>query len=114
MFEAYEAQIESVTEFKYLGRILTATDYDWLAVVGNLRKSRRSWRRLSRVLGREGSDPKVSRGFYIAVTQAVLLFGLETWVLTARMEKALDSFQSRVASKITGRQTRQRKAGSWI
>ena len=108
-FEAYGAPINSVSEFKYLGIILTATDDDWPAVVGNLRKARRSWRRLSRVISREGAGPKVSRVFYIAVTQAVFLFGSETWVLTARMEKALDSFQSRVARKITGRQPRQRK-----
>ena len=58
------------------------------------------------MLGREGSDLKVLQAFYIAVTQAVFLFGSETWVLTTRMEKALESFQSRVARKITGRQPR--------
>ena len=67
-FEAYRAPIELVSEFKYLGRILTATDDNWPAVVGNLRKARQSWGRLSRVLIREGADPKVSRAFYIAVT----------------------------------------------
>ena len=86
---------------------------DWPTLVGNLGKARRSWGRLSRVLGREGSDPKESRAFYTAVTQAVLLFGAETWILTPRMEKALDSFQSRVARKITGRQLRRSKDGSW-
>ena len=91
-FEAYGAPIKSMTEFKCLGIILTATDDDWLAVVGNLGTLRRSWGRLSRVLGKEGADPRVSRAFYIAVTQAVLLFGSETWVLTSQMEKALDSF----------------------
>ena len=45
--------------FKYLSRILMATDDDWPAVVGNLGKARRSWGRLSRVLEREGADPKV-------------------------------------------------------
>ena len=74
----YGETIKSVSEFKYLGRILAATDDDWPAVVGNLGKARRSWGRLSRVLSREGADPKVSRAFYIAVTQAVLLFGSET------------------------------------
>ena len=62
-FEAYGAPIESVMEFKYLGRILTATDDDLPAVVGNLQKARRSWGRLSQVLGREGvlhrSDPRL-------------------------------------------------------
>ena len=113
-FEAYGEPIKSVSEFKYLGRILTATDDNWPAVVGHLGKARRSWGRLSRVLGREGADLKVSRAIYISVTQAVLLFGFETWVLTARMEKALDSFQSRVARKITGRQPWRRKDGSWV
>ena len=61
-FEAYGAPIDSVLEFKYLGRILTATYDDWPPVVGNLRKARRSWVRLSRVLSKEGADPKVSRG----------------------------------------------------
>ena len=92
---------------------MTAGDDDWSAVVGNLGKARRSWGRLSQVLGREGADPKVLRTFYTAVSQAVLLFGVETWVLTPRMEKALDSFQSRVARRINGRQLRQKKDGSW-
>ena len=35
-------------------------------------------------------------------------------MLTERMEKALDSFQSRVARKIMGRQPRQRNYGSWV
>ena len=105
MFEAYGAPIESVTEFKYLGIILTATDDNWLAVVRNPGKSRRSWGRLSRGLGREGADPKVLRAVYIAVNQAVLIFGSETWVLTSQMEKALDSFQSRFERNITGRQS---------
>ena len=112
-FEAYGAPIESVLEFKYLGRILTVTYKYWPAVVGNLRKARRSWGWLARVLSREGAYPKVSWAFYISMTQAVLIFGSETWVLTARMEKSLESFNSRVARKIMGRQPRRGKDGSW-
>ena len=94
--------MEAVSEFRYLGRLLAATDDDWPAVAGNIKKTRQIWGRLARVLGREGADPKFSRTFYIAVTQAVLLFGSETWVLTASMEKALDTFQSRVARSSRG------------
>ena len=93
--------------------MLTAGDDDWLTVVGNLGKARNSWGRLSRILIQEGADLKVSGSFYKAVTQAVLLFGAETWVLTPRMERALDSFQHRVAQQITGRQLRRRGGGSW-
>ena len=58
--KAYGVPIESVSEFKYLGRILTASDDDWLAVVRNLRKARRSWGRLSRVLSRENRPKGVT------------------------------------------------------
>ena len=91
-FGAYREPIKNFLAFKYLGRVLTASEDDWLEVFGNLGKARRSWGCLSQVLGREGADPKVSRTFYTAVSQAVLLFGAETWVLTPKMEKALDSF----------------------
>ena len=97
----------------YLGQVLTVGDDDWLAVVDNLDKARKSWGRLSRILSREGADQKVSRHFYKAVAQAVLLFGAETWVITPRMDRALDSFQHRVARRLTGRQTRRRGGGSW-
>ena len=50
-------------------------------------------------------------GFFTAVTQAVLLFGEETWVLNPRMERALSSFQHRVTRRLTRRQTRKR--GGW-
>ena len=55
----------------------------------------------------------MSRTFYIDVTQKVLLFGSETWVLTAQMEKALDTLQARVARKLTGRHSRREIDGTW-
>ena len=65
--------------------MLTATDDDWPAVARNLYRARTTWGRLERILGREGADPMVSRMFYIAVTQQVLLFGAESWVLTGNL-----------------------------
>ena len=103
VFRAYGQPMEAVTEFRYLGRLLTATDNNWPVVAGNINKARRIWGSLAKVLGREGAYPKVSRTFYIAVTQQVLIFGAQTWVLTEKMEKALDAFQGRVAQKLTGR-----------
>ena len=110
-FHAYGKPMEAVSEFRYLGLLLTATDNDWPAVAGNIKKARRSWGRLDRVLGREGSDPKVSRTFYVYVTQKVLLFGAETWVLTKNMEWSLDAFQGRVAGMLTRRQPRRGRDG---
>ena len=64
-----------MTEFKDLEGILPSNDDNLPAVVRKLGKARIIWGRLSQVLGREGADPKVSRAFYTALTQAVLLFG---------------------------------------
>ena len=55
--------MRAVTEFRYLGRVLTNKDDDWPEVAINIRKAQASWGRLARVLGREGADPKVSRSF---------------------------------------------------
>ena len=112
-FNAYGKRIKAVKEFRYLGRILTSTDNDWPAVARNLYRARTMWGRLARILGREGADPKVSQMFYIAVTQQVLLFGAESWVLTGKMESALDAFQGRVARRLTGRVPRLGRDGKW-
>ena len=90
-FEEYRELIQNVSAFRYMWRVLKAGDDDWIALVGNLGKAHKILGRLSRILGREGEDPKVSGNFYKAVAQAMLLFWAEMWVLTQRMEQTLDS-----------------------
>ena len=90
-----------------MGRIMTAGGDDWPALAGNLAKARNSWGRLERILSREGADKRISGTFFKAVVQQVLLFGAETWVLTPRIERALDSFMHGAAQRITGRQPRR-------
>ena len=42
-FEAYMEPLDNVTACVYMGRVLTVGYDDWLAVVGNLGKARKSW-----------------------------------------------------------------------
>ena len=77
-----------VTSFRYLGRVISAADDDWPAVVRNLYRARAVWRRMTCILSRERAAPRVSGFFLMATVQAVLLFGSETWVVTPRMGKA--------------------------
>ena len=51
-FRAYDKQLEIVSAFKYLGRLLTATNDDWMDVIANLWKARKSWYCLDWILGR--------------------------------------------------------------
>ena len=100
-------------DYYYYYYVISAVYDDWPVVVGNIWKAKKSWGQLLRILSREGADPKVSGYFFKAVTQAVLLFGVDTWVITPRMEWALSSFRHRVERKITGRQQRIQGGGSW-
>ena len=47
------------------------------------------------------------------MVQAVLLFGTETWVLTPRIERALEIFMHGAARRITGKQPRRGGSGKW-
>ena len=107
-FLAYGELLDTVTSFKYLGRVMTAGDDTWTAVAGNLRKSKKSWVQMTRILGREGSYPNVSGLLFKAVIRAMFLFRSETWVLTPWMDQALGSFKHGVSQQLTGRQPRRR------
>ena len=74
-FQAYGRPFDAVTYFKCMGQFLTAVDDDWPAVVGNLTKVWKSWERLSRILGQEGANMRVSGMFFKVVVQAVMLLG---------------------------------------
>ena len=62
--EDYAECIEGVENFKYLGRILYRSDYDWTVVLRNVGKAYRVWRRLGKLLRREGAEPRVSAMFH--------------------------------------------------
>lgn len=74
--------IESVPAFKHLRRLLTPTDDDRPSLHKNLAKAGKQLGIVSRVLVREGSNPRTMGMFYKAVVQSVLLFGSETWVFS--------------------------------
>lgn len=105
--------IENVSEFKYLGRVLHNTDLDDAAVALNLRKARTCWNFIHRILRSDGCTPHVMAYFYKTIVQAVLLFGSETWVLSQRLRKRLDSFHLRCARQIAHRPIQQLATGEW-
>ena len=53
------------------------------------------------------------RRFYIAVVQVILLFGLETWVVTLHIKRLWGGFHHRVARRISGNMPWWRTEGTW-
>ena len=82
--------------------------------VRNLRRERQKWERISRVLGREGTDSWKSGIIYVVVVQAVLLHGLETWVMTPHIGRVLGGFHHRVACRLTRWQHCIGRDGKWV
>ena len=52
--------------------------------------------------------------FYREVVQAVLLLGLESWVLLAEMEKTVEGLHTGFLKKIMGEQARRNSEGMWL
>ena len=80
----------------------------------NIKRVRKVWRRLGKFLIREGADPRVAKFFYRAVTQAVLLFGLETWVIFAAMERMVDGTHTGFLRQIMGKRDWQNTYRTWV
>ena len=102
-----------VLSFKYLGRLISAADDDWLEMIQNLAKAWTVWMRMSRILSREGARPRVSGFFFKAIVQSVLLFSADKWVVTPLfgeetglvtpcMGQVLGNFQYHVAQLLIG------------
>ncbi len=59
MFTAYGEDLERVEVFKYLGQLVSYNDNNSHAMWSNLKKARKSWAQVSRVLRAENASPKV-------------------------------------------------------
>ena len=77
-FTAYDEPLNRVTQFKYLGRIMSYDDNDTPAVRRNIKRARRVWGPFRKLLEKEEVPPRVAGFFYQAVVASVLLFGSET------------------------------------
>ena len=97
VFLSYGTLLAAVSLFWYLGRMLSSSNDNWTAVEQNLQRAQGKWGRLAKILVREGADRETARRFYVAVMQAVLLFGSKTWVLTPRLQKSLKGFRHQAA-----------------
>ena len=62
-----------VTQFKYMVIPMDQSNDAWPAIIRNIRRARKVWFWLVKILQQEGADAHVSEMFYWSVVQAVLL-----------------------------------------
>ena len=109
----YDWPLGKLPPFKYMGHFPKTTDHDWTSVIANLQKARKIWSRLDQILGREGAYTSTSGHLYVATVHVVLLFELETWVVTPHIKHLLGGFHHRVARRISGNFSQRWADGMW-
>ncbi len=80
-FTIHSEVLKRVEVYKYLGRMMAQDDDDTQAIRAQLWKARATWARVGKVLWGENTFPTVAAKFYLAIVQAILLYGSETWVI---------------------------------
>ena len=73
---------------------------------------RGKWIQLVNILGREGADSITVGMFYVAVLQAVFLFGSKTWVLIPWLEKSLEGFHYRAVRQMASMVSKLQRDGT--
>ena len=65
-------------------------------------------------MGWEEEDRITVGIFYVAVVQAVLLFGSETWIMTPLLKNSLKGFHHRAARQMMGMVLKCKRDGIWV
>ena len=66
--------MEGVIQFKYLGRTMGKSDNESPEILRDIRRARKVWGRMGKVMLYMGADTHVSEMFYQMVFQVVLFF----------------------------------------
>jgi hypothetical protein len=113
-FYINDTVIENVNEFKYLlGWIISADNYNDSAVNFNITKAYRTWYHIYWILSWDTADSCVMAQFDLAIVQAKLLYGSETWVLSQHTLKWLKSFHNWCACTIAHQLINKPADGTW-
>ena len=68
---------------------------------------------LAKVLGKTGAPIKAQEMMYMALVQAVILYGSEIWVAMDVTMTVLEGFQHRISRRIVGMTVRRGDGGEW-
>ena len=106
-------EIERVAVFRYLGRLLAENDNNTECIRTQIKKARARWNAVARMLKRVGANVFIISRFYLAIVQAVLLYGADSWTVSARNMEVLERFHERVVRHITGCHIKRGAQGVW-
>ena len=89
-------------------------DNDTICIEANLKKARRQWSCVAKILKREGANAVTMAKFYLTVVQSVLLYGAESWTPKQSDMKRLRSFHHRASRYMTGVHIKKLNDKEWV
>ena len=96
----YHQRVEDVSEFVYLGAMVDREGGGDRDIKNMLQKAREAFHRLARVWNTRVIGRKTKIHLFNTLVRPVLLYGCETWKITKKDEKRLDTFQVRCLRRI--------------
>lgn len=107
-----DAQLESVTSFKYLGSIITSSGSLTMELDSRKAAAMTAMRQLPMELWRAMNDES-RRTLFRALVEPCLFYAAETWTPTAQETRRIESIYNDILHKITGKMRQRLQDGSW-
>ena len=108
------AQLEGVDKFKYLGAYLTRDGTSSNEIKGRLATAASAMVRLSRMWKSSNISFRVKHRLYQSLVVPIILYGCETWTITARNEKKIAAFETKQFRKLLGISYRERRTNEYV
>ena len=99
--------VEVVTQFRYLGRIVTSEGSDEHAITCNRMMARRKLAAIQPLLRSHKLPVRVRLRITNTIVLTTLLYGCETWALTPALTSMLQSEQQRILRVASGKHSRK-------
>ena len=95
--EIDQEEVQQVTKVKYLGRMMTNDNQDFIAAQVNLERAKKRWNSLRRIATSKNANPRIMKEIYCATMIPILLYWSETWNITERIKQMLEVFHHKVS-----------------
>ena len=105
--------MDPTASFPYLVRTAAYNKSDWEAMYHTLKKVRRQWRVVAKLLTKAGLKVQARVVVYKEVVHTVFLYGSDICVVMGEVLKVIEGFHHRVARRISGNTVQRTGDGRW-
>ena len=106
--------LEEVNQFKYLGSILTKDGASKTEVKARITSATSALTRLERVFKSRNISFCTKYHLYKSLVLSILLYGCESWTLTAELEKRIQAFENKCHRKLLKISYKEHKTNEYV